>query len=297
VVYIKSVKEIEMTTLTLSSAVPASVSVDADTHFQAYLDYLHHRNGSHFQIRDRRMSTVFDQSEVRSRELIDSDRFNRNYRCFSETAISPEELALLSFVKINAGEAYGVEVTANARKKKWEGSTELVHQVEQLVMKEEDYHTRLLVGAAQHYDGLTIENAWSPPWPLRLLIGALVHVPQTLFHPVLIGAEIAGLHAFNWLLNRIQSLFKDEVLIRESLEARLIEILTDELGHVAFNRILVGPKGRAVGGWVAKQVTRSHRIMSKELVALGFDDQAMAAVEDFDLDQLPETVLRNGFFV
>ena len=74
-----------MNHLSLSSAVPNSASIDANDHFQAYLNYLNCRNGSNFELRDQRMLRIFDHSPLRSEVLIDSDRFNRNYKRFAET--------------------------------------------------------------------------------------------------------------------------------------------------------------------------------------------------------------------
>ena len=105
------------------------------------------------------------------------------------------------------------------------------------------------------------------------------------------------MHAFNWLLGRLKSLFPDEPRLRESMEERLIEVMIDELGHIAFNRILVGPVGRRVAAGLAALVSQSHRLMTRELVALGFDSAAMASVMSFDYQHLPQTVRDRGFFV
>ncbi len=269
----------------------------ADAILTDYLSVLRARNGADaFDRREARMASVFDHPTARARMSIDAGRFNRNYGKFQETDVSMEETALLAFVKINAGEAYGVSVTSKARAALLD-RPEPCFQVERVLMQEETFHTRLLVGAVKHFDGLHVGDAWRPSWPLRLLIGALVKVPSALFHPVLLGAEIAGVYAFTWLLNRLGSLFPNDPLVRESMEARLIEVLTDEVGHVAYNRILVGPTGRKFAARIARAVGESHRVMSRELVALGFDDTVIAGVEAFDYAQLPEQVKRNGFFV
>ncbi len=276
---------------------PAPETDRAEATLAAYLQSLHDRNGDDAAMsrREARMHERFDHSTVRAGIPIDRERFNRNYGAFTETDISEEEAALLAFVKINAGEAYGVGVTTAARAALLD-RPELCFQVEKAVLAEEGFHTRLLVGAAQHFDGLNIGDAWRPTWPLRLLIGALVRVPTAVFHPLLLGSEIAGVYAFNWLLNRIGTLFPNDPLVRESMEERLIDVLTDELGHIAYNRIQVGAAGRAVAGQIAQWVCQSHRVMSRELIALGFDDDAIAGVARFDFGHLPAQVRRDGFF-
>ncbi len=276
---------------------PAPELDRADAAFAAYLSVLRERNGdATFDRREARMTEVFDHPTARARLQIDGARFNRNYGKFAETDVSMEETALLAFVKINAGEAYGVSVTSVARAA-MHNRPEPCFQVEKVLMHEEEFHTRLLVGAVKHFEGVQVGDAWRPSWPLRVLIGALVRVPSALFHPVLLGAEIAGVYAFNWLLSRLGTLFPNDPLVRESMEARLVEILTDEVGHIAYNRILVGATGRKVAARVARAVGESHRIMSRELIALGFDDATIAGVEGFDYAQLPEQVKRNAFFV
>lgn len=275
---------------------PAPERADAEAAFAAYLQSLHDKNGADFERRETRMRSVFDGRTERAGLPIDADRFNRNYGSFDEPDVSAEEAALLAFVKINAGEAYGVQVTTAARAAMLD-RPELCFQVEKAVLQEETYHTRLLVGAIQHFDGLALGDAWRPTWPLRLLIGALVHVPAAVFHPILLGSEIAGVYAFNWLLQRIGSLFPDDPAVRESMEERLVEVLVDEVGHIAYNRVQVGALGRSVAAGMARAVCESHRVMSRELLALGFDDAAIAGVGRFDFGDLPAEVRRRGFFV
>jgi hypothetical protein len=277
----------------------ASIERSEDS-LRAYLAYLQQRNGAlegeaAFAHREAGMAR-FDGPLYPSRIHIEPQRFNRNYAKFRERDVSEEELALMAFVKINAGEAYGVEKTREIRKDLWSG-TETCDRIERAVLTEEDYHTRLLVGATRHFEGLSLGDGWTPPWTLALLIGGLARVPRALFHPVLLGAEVSGLYSFNWLLGRLSSLFPDEPQLREAMEERLIEVMVDEIGHVAFNRILVGEIGRRVGAAVAALVTQSHRVMSRELVALGFDNSAMLALADFDYGHLPQTVRDRGFFV
>ncbi len=254
------------------------------------------RNGADFAAREQRMATQFDRVEATASVRVDLNRFNRNYGGFTERDIPLEEVALLAFVKINAGEAYGVEVTSKARAHLLD-RPEARYVVEKAIGREETFHTRLLLGATLHFEGLTVGSAWKPTWPLRLLIGGLARFPEWMFHPVLLGSEISGVHSFTWLLHRVGTLFPNDPLVRESMERRLLDILVDEVGHIAYNRILLGTRGLGTARMVAGSVTEGHRVMNPELLALGFDSEAMKRVTSFDYDDLPDEVKRRAFFV
>ncbi len=268
----------------------------ADDALAAYLAFLGERNGADFKRRDDRMAQQFDPGRVHARAPIDGARFNRQYAHADVNALSVNELALLAFVKINAGEAYGVKVVSAARARR-RRTTTLASQVEDTVTHEEHYHTRLLLGAAGHFDGLHVTGAWHPAWPLRLLIGSLAHVPPGVFHPLLLASELAGVHAFTWLLHRLDTAFTDEPEVRESMQARLIDILIDEVGHVAFNRIMVGQAGRAVVRPLAWAVANGQRLMTPELQALGYSSSALGRFDRFDFSHLPAEVRARAFFV
>lgn len=271
----------------------------ADAEFSAYLDFLRRRNGpaldgGGFETRERMMSEL--AAGIEPSRKIDNERFNRNYAGFVDTDLTQDELALLAFVKINAGEAYGVEVTSKARAHLLKRERP-IYRVEEVITEEETYHTRILVGATAHFEGLEVSGAWRPAWPLKLLIFCLAQFPPSLFHPVLLGAEVAGVFSFNWLLNRVHTLFPDDPAIRESMEERLVQILVDEVGHIAFNRIALGSKGFGAAKTVAAGVLKSQERMTPELKHLGLDAEARTALDTFDLDALPEEVRRAAFFV
>lgn len=287
---------------TLSFYGPAPELARGEDVLADYRRFLLERNGEGFLAREARMqSTEFDATQAPSVLPLDAARFNRNYARFGEREVTADELALLSFVKINAGEAYGVQCVAAAREKQQRAPSVAV-ELESLVAREEQFHTRLLVGAAGHFHDagsgarLAVTGAWTPALPLRVLIGALVHAPKALFHPVLLGAEIAGVFTFNWLLRRLSSLFPDAPAVRESMEKRLIEVLIDEVGHITFNRMLVGDTGRKVARTLAAQVVWSQQLASGELRGLGFGRDELGRLASFDLADLPGEVRRHAFF-
>jgi hypothetical protein len=279
------------------SPIPESVREDQ---LAAYREFLGRRNG------DLDFAQGFSKREEWMREAgawdaefqgkVDVAAFNRAYASFDEVKhLSLPEVALLTFVKANAGEAYGVEVVGRARQKRYD-MTKLFFQVEKLLGFEETYHTRILIGATQHF-GVKVEGAWKPPLRLRLLIGTLAHAPGLFFHPILLASEIAGVFSFNWMLKRVGEIFRDQPAVRESMERRLIEILVDEVGHVAFNRMAVGPTGLSVARKLAGGVLKGVAAHTPEYKALGLDESELRKVDTFDLDQLPEEVLRRAYFV
>jgi hypothetical protein len=266
----------------------------------AYREFLERRNGTMdftqgFSKREEWLREAA-RSEARYEGPVDAEAFNRAYASYDEARkLSLPMIALLNFVKANAGEAYGVEVVSRVRHKRQDG-TNLFHQVERLLGFEETYHTRILIGATQHF-GVKVEGAWRPPLPLRVLIGTLAHAPGLFFHPVLLAAEISGVFTFQWMLHRVGEIFRDQPEVRESMEQRLIEILVDEVGHVAFNRMAVGPLGLASARRMAAGVLRGVTGTTPEYQALGLDADVMRKLDGFDVHHLPGEVLRRAYFV
>jgi hypothetical protein len=271
-----------------------------DDLLRAYREFLTRRNGTlDFTQGFSRREEWLREAEGWTSEFrgqVDGEAFNRAYASFDAVKeLSLPMVALLTFVKANAGEAYGVEVLTRKRKKLHE-SPVLFRQMERLLAYEETYHTRILIGATQHF-GVRVEGAWEPPLRLRVLIGTLAHVPGLFFHPVLLAAEISGVFAFNWMLRRVGEVFRDQPQVRESMEQRLIEILVDEVGHIAFNRLAVGPVGLGAARRMAGLVLRGVTGTTPEYVALGMDENELRKLEGFDLHHLPEEVRRRAWFV
>ena len=271
----------------------------ADDLFNSYLAFLEVRNGDlhspdGFGAREEMMDSLAASDAVFGAGF-DNAVFNRNYEKLRDKDLSPEQLALLAFVKMNSGEAYGVEVMNGARADLMARS-EPLYVIERILSREETYHTKMLVGATAHFEGISLEGAWRPAWPLKLLIFALAKFPPSMFHPILLGAEISGVFTMNWLLGRLQGLFPDDPAVRESMERRIIEVLIDEVGHVAYNRICVGSMGMKAGKMLAAGVAKSHDDLTPELSVLGFNEARRTQLDSFDYDQLPDEVKRRAWF-
>jgi hypothetical protein len=259
-----------------------------------YLRFLERRNGSvatsgAYPYREAWLLAA-DGSPVRHRGELKASDFERGFAKLDEDA-DPALLALLAFVKVNAGEAYGVEVVRKRRDPRL--SQGLFDHVLRVLGNEETYHTRILLGATYQF-GLTPPRApFRPPLALRALIGTLAYSPRALFHPVLLGAEVAGVYTFDWMLQKTSALFADQPELRDSLEARLTEILIDEVGHVSFNRLAVGPTGTALARALVAKVADVSGQITPELRRLGFDARG---VDRFDGQSLPAEVRRRAFF-
>jgi hypothetical protein len=271
-----------------------------DAVLQEYLRFLDQRNGgtnpdTGFVHREAWLESAA-AIPVRHHGEMSEKIFERNYVRFNpDDSLSKKAVALLAFTKVNAGEAYGVEVISKSRHARPETS-EIADQVERVLTHEEIYHTRILLGATRQFDLPEPAGAWKPPVPLKLLINVLAIAPRTLFHPILLGSEFSGVFAFQWLLLRIGDLFRDEPDLRDSMEQRLIEILIDEVGHVAFNRMMVGTSGLKFAHHVAAHIADGTSGRTPEFQALGWDRNTIHAFDHFDYMSLPDEVRSRAFF-
>ncbi len=265
-----------------------------------YLQFLETRNGTlsiaeDFPHRERWLAQA-NTAVVRHQGKVDQQLFEASWSRFDRRAAEhPALVALLAFVKMNAGEAYGVEVVSRTRHKKPEANA-VFDRVERVLGKEETYHTRILLGATHQFEVPEPAGRWTPPFAVQALIAGLAHAPKGLFHPILLGAEVGGVFVFNWMLNRIGTLFRDEPELRESLEARMMEILIDEIGHVAFNRLAVGPAGLSAARQLAPAVAHYGAGIHPEFQVLGWSKPTLADFDRFDLSSLPEEARRRAFF-
>lgn len=269
---------------------------------QAYLDYLVQRDGpvepGTGRLPKREVSlAAMNSTGVRYDGEISQADFDRLYSRFSAAApeLSRTLLLLLLFCKMNAGEAYGVRVVKRVHAKEFQNPRDLPTRAIQFAQEEEEYHTRILVGAAKHFD-VRAEGVYYPPAALKVLIGGLAYAPKPLFHPILFGAEVAGVYVFNWTLHRIPAMLKDQPELVDALEERLTEVLIDEIGHVTLNRLVLGEFGRGMGQRLAAQTVRGMPMITPELKPVGFDDQVQRDFARFDFRDLPEEVRRRGFF-
>jgi hypothetical protein len=269
---------------------------------KAYIDHLLSRDGQ----LDPQTGTLpkreisleqMNASPLRFTGKLSQVDFDRLYHHFSPTdpGLNPAMLLLLLFCKMNGGEAYGVRVVKAVHAERWRKSQDLPSKAISFAQQEEEYHTRILVGAAHSFD-ISVNGTYTPKLALKLLIGSLAYAPKALFYPILYSAEVAGVYLFNWTLNQVHTLIQGQPELVEALEQRLIQILIDEVGHVSFNRLVLGENGLRLGQFLSGQTLRGLPMMTPELRVAGFDAAALRGFARFDLRDLPEQVRQKGFF-
>jgi hypothetical protein len=202
-------------------------------------------------------------------------------------------LLLLTLVKLNAAEAYAVDTSYETQLRRAIKSND---GVEMTVLVEETYHTRILLTAARLY-GIEIKAPYRPPSGLRALIGAIGKSPTSLARPLILASEVLGVLMFINLLEKTRSVLRHDPELRDSVEERLCEVLTDEIGHVSYNRACVGPIGMAQARAILPMVAIGLSRAFPEMNALG----AMSSASGEDVTSLvagrglPEQVVRSAF--
>jgi hypothetical protein len=233
----------------------------------------------------------FESSSIRYPGPVDETLFRRQLARFDPRLPTPPELLLLlAYVKMNAGEAYGVETTVAAR----HAPGADVPYPERLVALEEIYHTRLLLSATDVF-GLKVDAVYLAPLALRLLIGALSRLPQRAFRSLLLAAEIVGLQAFWRLFQATGRILRECGEVRDTLQERVSEILVDEIGHVSFNRLRLGRAGMAVARAFVPLLAKLTGLFTPETVPIGVAGISIRDALRFDLDQLPDEIRRRAF--
>jgi len=262
-----------------------------------YRSFLHARDGE-VDLEKRTLSRRekdMGRFLIRGRREIDHDLFESQYIRFDpKKKTSNEELLLLSLVKVNAAESYGVAQTiepALAAAASGADDTELV------LLVEEFYHTKILLSAACLY-GLEVGAAAEPHVGLRALVASIASLPQTLARPLTLAGEIMGVLTFLELLDVARRVLAHAPEVRDAVEERLCEILIDELGHVSFQRLCMGPIGLLQAKALLPMVAFGLKGAIPEVSALGARfSSPLARIDALAADDLPETVRKRAFIV
>jgi hypothetical protein len=264
----------------------------------AYQKFLADRDGT-MDIEKRQLSRReegmlrYERPLSRIRD-IDRELFAVQYASFDpKVETPPETLLLIALLKINAAEAFGVNRTYEKvlrRAIKNDDTCELT------LLIEETYHTRILLSTALSY-GIEVDSAYTPPPSLRTLISAIAVSPTFVARPLTLASEVLAVLLFVNLLEKSRVVLGHDPELRDAVEERLCEIITDEIGHMSFNRACLGPAGMAQARAFLPLVATGLSGAFPDLRALGTLSSASEG-EVASLAsgrRLPEQVVRSAF--
>lgn len=257
-----------------------------------YMSYLDRRDGplasdgQTLTFREDDMRRLRAQ-KVRFQGEVDRDLFASQYARFAGDRETPDELLLLlTFLKINSHEAFAVEAITDARKQ--------ITEAERRVLRQERYHTQLLLSAADLY-GLEAGEAATVPRALRVLVSGVAYAPTFIMHPLAMAAEMMGVASFHRLLRATRTTMAGQPELRDALEERLMEVLTDEVGHMSYNRLRIGPMGMAAVRMLVPPLLLAFRNTLPELDRLCGGPMTVEEVSALSFDHLPEAARRRAF--
>ncbi len=241
----------------------------------AYLCYLQARDGvpdvaRHcFDVRERFFAEIAaDPCAWQGTPPVDQAVFDRNHaRRKPEPGLDEPTLWALATAKANRGERYGVEYAVTHARREAD-----VSDPHTFVAIEEFYHTRILKDALATL-GLRMEVGL-PSLSTRVLVRAMVRLPEDLANVVVLCGEIVGVALFELLLEKARVLFSSQPEVVARIEALFGQILVDEVGHVHFVRSQLSPSGLAwakrllpmVAGGVLDGIAELDLLFGRDLI-------------------------------
>jgi hypothetical protein len=233
----------------------------------------------------------FLRPSLAPREL-DRGLFEAQYARFDPSRrTSPEALLILTLVKVNAAEAFGVD---SSYPKALRRARSRGDDLELILLIEETYHTKILLSSALLY-GIVVQAPYHPPAGLRLLIAGIEHAPEAIARPLTLAAEVLGAVSFLNLLHAARQIFGADPELRDAVEERLTDVLIDEIGHISFNRMCLNERGleraRSFLPWVARGLGGAI----PEFNALGLEVSSRSVDDILGSRRLPEAVRQAAF--
>jgi hypothetical protein len=269
-----------------------------EARLREYAQYLTDRDGE-LNLQERTLSRreesirKYETPPTIFREL-DEVEFRKQYAHFDRRkSVSPEMLLLLSLVKVNSAEAYGVSQNFQ---RTMERALKNNDDAELRILCEEGYHTRILLSSANRY-GIDVREPYRPPSALRVMIGGIATAPMAIARPLTLAGEIIATLMFIKLLDVAQRVLKNDPETRDAIMERLSEICIDERGHISYNRMHMGPADLAQTRLILPMTARIMSTVFPEMVALGaypvnvLDELPLL----IDPKRLPEDVRRRSF--
>ncbi len=211
----------------------------------AYLGYLRETDGDP-DIANRTLSKRDDRFAEFERKLraeksasVPLDGIDAYMGARPPDTLDKRWLWLLIAAKANRGEKYGADRKAEELQNQVLGDSPAVTEaITQYILLEEQYHTKILVGACSICN-LEIEIP-DPPRALRVLINQMLKLPKLPSDFLVFLGEVVGVHVFQLMLDNI-GLFSEDPALERNLEDLVREILNDEVGHVVYCRTQLGP--------------------------------------------------------
>jgi len=205
--------------------------------------------------------------------------------------LSKEVALLLAYVKINAAEAWSVE-----KNLQWLASRRgpPVDGIPLFRLLEEDYHTKILLSAANVF-GVRATARYDPSPGMHFLQLALVNLPAGIGDPLGLATEFYSVMCFNRLLRRTREILADEPVLRELFEERVTEVLIDEIGHVSFYRMLLGSSGLRLASALLPLVAVGLRGAIPEAERAGVMPVPWDEVFSFELRDIPDEIRARAF--
>jgi hypothetical protein len=267
-------------------------TTERDQILSAYMQYLDRRDGETaadgqtLSLREESVRRLRAQP-VRWAGKLDPELFQQQYRRFSrDRETPPEMLLLLAFVKINSHEAFAVDAVTRIRKN--------IPTEEKRLINQERYHTRLLLSAADLF-GIDVTDAAPPPTTLKVMTAGLARTPPWIMHPVTMCAELLGVASFKRLLLATRTVMAPYPELRDAMEERVMEVYTDEVGHLTYNRLRLGPAGMAAVKMMIPPLMAGFRNTLPELDLLCGGPMTVAEVSGFRFEDVPEPARARGF--
>jgi hypothetical protein len=258
----------------------------------AYMQYLDRRDGETaadgqtLSFREESLRALRAQ-RVRWPGHVDPTLFQEQYAKFSPGRETPPEvLLLLAFVKVNSHEAFAVDTVTRIRKN--------IPVEERRLINQERYHTRLLLSAGQLF-GVEVAGAAPPPRALKVMTAGLARTPPWIMHPVTMCAELLGVASFKRLLFATRTTLRDHPELRDAMEERVMEVYTDEVGHLTYNRLRLGAAGMAAVKMMLPPLLAGFRNTLPELDRLCGGPLTVADVSNFRFEDIPEPARTRGF--
>lgn len=277
----------------LADAAPEAARLEAQ---QIYLQFLHERDGdlthsAHVLPKREAYFENIERDVPLWPDPIDLPAFERCYESgHTDHNLDRLLLFLLVACKLNRAESYGANLAVSTGKidrAGWESAHAYVNT-------EELYHTRILQNMVACF-GIKLELQPPPP-ALRLITRSMVSLPKRMTIPVIFAAEIGAVTLFRLMIDKAEELLSAHPPVRDRVVELLSEILTDEVGHVAFCRSMLGQRGIRLTRVLMPLVINGVLTDFPEFDPLFGKGVVRQAIAQFDLPFIREGCSRTPFW-